>query len=129
MRLESTGRGLTLDAGALIGIERRARAVQALLAEAKGTPLIVPAAALGQVWRGGARQARLAAFMRTRDVKVVPLDERTARLAGELCAATGTSDVVDACVVVCARSVQYAVLTSDPDDLRRLDPHLDVITI
>ena len=38
-----------------------------------------------------------------------------------------TSDVIDASVVVCAREQTHGtVLTSDPHDLRHLDPTLDV---
>ncbi len=43
-------------------------------------------------------------------------------LVGRLLAIAGTSDVVDAHVVVCARRTGRAVVTSDPDDLRHLDP-------
>jgi hypothetical protein len=38
-----------------------------------------------------------------------------------LLASSGTGDIVDAHVVVCARRAGQAVITSDPDDLRRLD--------
>ena len=44
-------------------------------------------------------------------------------------AATGTSDVVDAHVVVCARRSAQRVVTSEPDDLSRLDPTLDLIVV
>jgi hypothetical protein len=46
-----------------------------------------------------------------------------------LLAASGTADVVDAHVVVCARRAGQRVATSDPDDLRRLDPSLDVVPL
>ena len=52
-----------------------------------------------------------------------------ARQAGQLCGVTGTSDVIDASVVLCAREHGHTVVTSDPDDLRRLDPKLDLIEI
>ncbi len=48
---------------------------------------------------------------------------------GRLLAASGTSDVVDAHVVVCARRSAQRVVTSDPDDLARLDPTLEVIVV
>ncbi len=41
-----------------------------------------------------------------------------------LLARRGCSDVVDASVVLCARTHGQGVLTSDPDGLRRLDPDL-----
>lgn len=121
----------TLDAGALIAIERADRRVTALLmaARARGARLAVPAAALAQVWRGGARQARLAALLRSRFVDVVPLDGSDARLAGQLCGLRGTTDVVDASVVICARRRPGVVLTSDPADLLQLDARLRVVPV
>lgn len=121
----------TLDAGALIAIERADRRVTALLmaARARGARLAVPAAALAQVWRGGARQARLAALQRSRFVDVVPLDGSDARLAGQLCGLRGTTDVVDASVVICARRRPGVVLTSDPADLLQLDARLRVVPV
>ena len=55
------------------------------------------------------------------------LDEATAKAAGELCGGSETSDEIDASVVLCARRQPGGrVLTSDPDDLRRIDPRLDL---
>jgi len=86
----------------------------------------VPAGVVGQVWRQGARQATLARFLRAREVRIEVLDDKVARACGELCAATGTSDVIDASVVFTARQAGDIVLTSDPADLRRLDPTLTI---
>jgi hypothetical protein len=44
-----------------------------------------------------------------------------------LCGARGTSDVIDATVVLCARARGHRVVTSDPDDLRRLDSAIPLI--
>jgi hypothetical protein len=44
-------------------------------------------------------------------------------------AASGTSDIVDAHVVICARRSAQQVVTSDPDDLRRLDPEIGLIAV
>ena len=52
-----------------------------------------------------------------------------ARAAGQLCGARGTSDVVDASVVLCARARKHAVVTSDVGDLRRLDPALPLVAV
>jgi hypothetical protein len=42
----------------------------------------------------------------------------------------GVNDVVNAAVVVCARDLGLApVITSDPADLRKLDPVLPLIVI
>jgi predicted nucleic acid-binding protein len=60
---------------------------------------------------------------------VVALDGVDATHAGRLLAASGTADITDAHVVVCARRAGQRVVTSDPDDLRRLDPGIDVVPI
>lgn len=122
--------GYTLDAGALIALERDHRALYARLARATKTSTIaVPAAALAQVWRDGRKQARLARLLARRDVEVVVLDEVGARRVGQLCGARGTSDVVDAAVVLCAMERAHAIITSDAKDLSRLDPRALLIEI
>jgi hypothetical protein len=57
-----TTNGLTLDAGALIALERGDRRLLALLGEAlrRGLFFRVPAGVVGQVWRDGRKQATLA---------------------------------------------------------------------
>jgi hypothetical protein len=114
---------LTLDAGALIALDRGDRRVLALLldAQAAGRPIRVPAGVLGQAWRSGSRQALLARFLRAPEVEIPPLDEVLGRAAGELCGAKGTADVVDASVVLVARIHGDGIVTSDPRDLRKLD--------
>lgn len=126
-----TGKGATLDAGALIGLERGSRELwlHLKLAAELGGRFAVPAGVLAQVWRDGRRQARLAQFLRSRHCEVVPLDGTAARMAGYLCAISGTSDVVDASVVVAARQRRHRVVTTDPDDLRRLDPQLELVVV
>jgi hypothetical protein len=57
-------------------------------------------------------------------VKIVPLDDAAARAVGQLCGATRTKDVVDASVVLCAQMRGDVVLTSDPEDLLRIDAGL-----
>jgi hypothetical protein len=123
--------GLTLDAGALIAIDKGDGRLIALLGEAvkRRLPVRVPAGVVGQVWRGGARQALLARFLRAREVDLLPLDAPTARAAGELCGLAGAADVIDASVVLAARPSGDTVLTSDPDDLRRFDPTLRVVRV
>jgi len=120
--------GLTLDAGALIALERGDRRVVALLREAldRRVRICVPAGVVAQVWRNGATQAVLARFLRAREVNIPPLDEPMARAAGELCGLVGSSDVVDAQVVLTARQGRDTIVTSDPEDLRRLDGTLRI---
>ena len=126
-----TARDVTLDAGALIAVERAGRDMAVLVehAEQRGQHLLVPAGVLAQVWRDGRQQVRLATLLRAPFCTVVPLDARMARLSGHLCAATGTSDIVDASVVVLARERGHRIITSDPGDLRRLDPNLQLIVV
>jgi hypothetical protein len=123
--------GLTLDAGALIGFERNDRRVIALIARAMhhGLSLAVPAGVVGQVWRDGRRQARLARLLGSEQVTVEPLDDQRARAAGQLCGVRGTADVIDASVVLCAQRYEHRIATSDPDDLRALDPNAAIIVV
>lgn len=118
-------RAVVLDAGALIAVDRADRRIVRLLELAQ--EIHVPAAALAQAWRNPARQVRLVRVTSADGVTTHPLDTAGARAAGQLCAATATSDVVDASVVLVARSVDGITITSDPDDLRRLDPGIDVV--
>jgi predicted nucleic acid-binding protein len=43
--------------------------------------------------------------------------------------ATETADIADAHVVVCARRAGQRVVTSDPDDLARFDPDLELVIV
>ena len=113
---------LVLDAGALIGIERADRRVAGLIALARRaeSDLITPAPVVGQVWRDGARQARLARALDVIDVRDVSLAD--AQAAGALLRASGTADVVDALVALLAMPGDQ-VLTSDTNDLEALVAH------
>ncbi|HJR69547.1 MAG TPA: PIN domain-containing protein [Gammaproteobacteria bacterium] len=123
--------GLTMDASALIAFERNERAVVAIVARAQQHKirLAAPAGVVGQVWRDGSRQARLAWLLGSDLVEVVPLDDQRARSAGQLCGVAGTRDVIDASVVLCARERGHGVLTSDVDDLERLDASLRYVRV
>jgi hypothetical protein len=123
--------GLTLDAGALIAFDRNDRRMVAIVARAvrQRIGLAVPTGVVGQVWRDGSRQARLARLLGSSQIEIEDLDDIRARAAGQLCGVTGTRDVIDASVVLCARSRGHGVVTSDPGDIQRLDPSLRVVTI
>ena len=123
--------GATFDAGALIAIDRDDRRVTVLLARARETHarITIPATALAQAVRRPDRQARLTRLIRQPTTDVVDLDRVDATNVGRLLAASGTADVVDAHVVVCARRAGQRVVTSDPEDLRALDPTLAVLPI
>lgn len=123
--------GITFDAGGLIAVDRSDRQVTVLLARASETRarVTIPASALAQAIRQPERQVRLARLIRQPTTDVVELDRVDATNIGRLLAATGTADVVDAHVVVCARRAQQRVVTSDPDHLRVLDPTLETLTV
>ncbi|MGQ0716999.1 MAG: PIN domain-containing protein [Pseudonocardiales bacterium] len=123
--------GLTLDTGALIGLERGDEQVRSLLqrAVADEIPLAVPAGVIAQAWRGGPRQARIARLLADPDVHVVVLDDPTARAVGSLIARSGHHDVVDVSVALCAAERGHVVLTSDPDDVAKVDPRLALIAL
>ena len=123
--------GLTLDAGALIAVERGLEGVRSLLdaALSDGRAVHVPPGVLAQVWRGGSRQARLAAFVGQPELTLLDLDPMTAKAIGLLLGISGHSDVVDAHVALHARLHDHIVITSDPDDMRTLDPTLTLIEV
>lgn len=118
-------RGRVLDAGALIAVERGDERAWALVTD-RARRLIVPAPVLAQVWRDGARQARLATILKSDRTTVEVFDERVAKATGVLLGRSGTSDIADASVVLAARRHEALVLTTDADDIRRLDPGLPI---
>lgn len=110
---------LVLDSGALVALERNERQMWVRLKAAqldRDLPL-THAGVLGQVWRGGARQARLSQALGGIDVR--PLDEPLGREVGRLLGATGLADVVDAGVVLLAADGDE-IVTADREDLERL---------
>jgi predicted nucleic acid-binding protein len=126
-----TAAGIVLDAGALIALDRGEKRMIALLrrALAQGRAFRVPAGVVGQAWRDGRVQVTLARFLRSEEVEIVPLDEHLARSCGELCGAVNPADVIDASVVILARERRDPIVTSDPNDLRRLDPGAQIIPV
>jgi hypothetical protein len=123
--------GITFDAGGLIALDRNDRRVIALIARAaeRGFRITVPATALAQAMRNPARQARLSRLIRQAATDLVALDGPGATAVGLLLARTATADIVDAHVVVCARTAGQAVITSDPTDLRRIAPELKLLVV
>lgn len=118
--------GVVFDTGALIALDRGDRALTILVGEARRAnhPITIPAGCVAQAWRNPARQARLAAFLRLPNVKIVALDDEEARLVGLLLARAHAKDIADGHVALCAHRLGQTVLTSDPDDLRALGPRL-----
>jgi hypothetical protein len=110
---------LVFDAGGLIALESDERASWIRLKSAflRGEVPVTNAAVLGQVWRGGSRQARLSQALDGIDVR--PLDENLGKAAGELLAAARKADLVDASIVVIAQDGDE-IVTTDSADLRPL---------
>jgi hypothetical protein len=113
---------VVLDAGALIGIERADRRVTGLIALARRSEgeLVTSAPVVGQVWRDGARQARLARALELVDVRDVSLSD--AKAAGVLLKESQSTDIVDALVALLATPGDQ-VLTSDREDIEVLVAH------
>jgi hypothetical protein len=80
--------------------------------------------AAAQVWREGSTQSPVRHVLR--HTEVVDLSRDVARLLGKMLGATRTSDPIAAHVVHLARERGFPVLSSDPDDLLRVDPTLRV---
>jgi predicted nucleic acid-binding protein len=123
--------GVTLDAGGLIALDRDDRRVVVLLARARetGARVTVPASALAQAIRRPERQVRLSRLIRQPGTDVIDLGRVDATHVGRLLTASETSDIADAHVVICARRAGQPVVTSDPGDLRQLDPALRLIVL
>lgn len=112
--------GIVYDAGALIAAERGSAPILALHSGAlrDGPRPVVSTIVLGQVWRGGVRQAGLARFLK--GCRVLDLDVVTAKQGGQLCGRAGTADLADAVVAILAIRFDAKVVTSDPGDIDRL---------
>ena len=123
--------GITLDAGGLIALDRDDRRVITLIARAteRGMRITIPATALAQALRNPARQARLSRLIRQAGTDLIPLNGPDATAVGLLLARTGTADIVDAHVVICAQRAGQAVVTSDADDLRGIAPELQLVVV
>jgi hypothetical protein len=114
--------GTTYDTGALVAAEKHRRELWALHARLlqRGERPVVPAAVLGQAWRGP--QPALSRLLR--GCVIEDLNEQRARAAGIACARSGTDDIVDAIVVAGALARADLVVTSDAAGLEQLSSAL-----
>jgi hypothetical protein len=108
-----------LDTGALIAIDKRDRAVGAMLRvlQRDGVPVVTSAAVVAQAWRDPRRQVNLARVLT--GVDIAALDDLAAKKVGELLRTNGTSDLTDAHVALLVQP-QGPVLTSDEADIKAL---------
>lgn len=122
---------LVFDAGALVAIERRSARIQALIqqARARSVSIVIPTGVVAQVVRTGGRQVNVRRFLSDPALRFAELDYLTAVAIGGLLGNSGTSDVVDAAVVLSAQRNNAPAVTSDPADLRKLDPELPLIEL
>lgn len=108
-----------LDAGALVAFEKGDRTVRAFLQHSQRTGVDVrtTTSVVAQVWRDGARQARLVVLLR--GVLEIELTRAECRRVGTLLGRCGATDVPDASVVAAAVDGDE-ILTSEPHDIRML---------
>jgi hypothetical protein len=69
----------------------------------------------------------LARLLKSRDIDIAIMTPNVARSVGLLCTRSGHDDVIDVHVAICAKERGHAVVTSDPDDISRVDPALPII--
>lgn len=113
------------DAGALIAAERGKRRIWAEHRARLELGLVpwTTAPVVAQVSHS-TRQAQLHRLLR--GCLVEPLRSDQAHEVGALLGRTGTTDVIDAHVVITAAQGRASVLSTDPDDMRRLADGLTV---
>ncbi len=109
--------GVVLDAGALLALDKGDREINRRLYQIRGSGVRTSCAVVAQVWRDGARQARLALALK--GIDVLPLDQEADRCVGELLRHAGMADVVDGHIAWLTRAGD-SVITSDVGDISRL---------
>ncbi len=119
--------GITFDTGALIALERRgqrARLIVERAAEEK-IRITVPSAVITEWWRGGsdAREHIVLA------VRIEPLSEKLAKLAGEALAGVKSATAIDAIVMASAAQRGDLVYTSDVGDLEKLRSYFPAVRV
>lgn len=122
--------GLTFDAGALIGLERRDVRITKIfrLATEQRVRITAPATAIVEWWRGHSWISKLILD----SIDIEPVDEVLARLAGDAIAAVQGATSLDAVVMASAARRGDVVYTSDVADLLRLQaffPGVRVISV
>jgi predicted nucleic acid-binding protein len=126
-------RGFVLDTGALIALEKPSRAkALAVVFEGLGPGgrLALSAGSVAEAWRASPRQTPLVFLLRRQDVCIEEITVPVAKSIGAFLAHVNNGDdIVDAHVIMLARHFRLPVITTDPDDLRALDPKVPLIKL
>jgi predicted nucleic acid-binding protein len=119
--------GITFDTGALIALERRgqrARKIVERAAELK-VRITVPAAVITEWWRGRTdMRERITAA-----VRIEPLSDQLAKVAGEALARVRGATAIDAIVMASAAQRGDLVYTSDVGDLEKLAGYFRAVRV
>jgi predicted nucleic acid-binding protein len=110
--------GVTFDTGMLVALERRKQSAWQIYRRVheRSAPITVPAAVLGEWWRG---RTDLRNAIRL-SVRVEPLTDVIACLAGEALAKVKGATAIDAFVMASAALRGDVVYSDDLEDLERL---------
>ena len=119
--------GITFDTGALIALERKGQRARQILERAteQKVRITIPAAVITEWWRGRSdtRDRILAA------VRVEPLSESLAKVAGEALAAVKGATSIDAIVMASAAQRGDVVYTADISDLAKLAVYFRAVRV
>jgi predicted nucleic acid-binding protein len=119
--------GITFDTGALIALERRGQRARKVLERAteQKVRITVPAAVITEWWRSrnGVRERILAG------VRVEPLSESLAKVAGEALAAIKGATPIDAIVMASAAQRGDVVYTAGVSDLAKLAGYFRAVRV
>jgi predicted nucleic acid-binding protein len=109
--------GVTFDTGMLVALERRKQSAWETFRRVheRKAPITIPAAVIGEWWRGRTdlRDAICSS------VRIEPLTDTIARLAGEALAKVKRATTIDAFVMSSAALRGDVVYTGDAEDLER----------
>jgi predicted nucleic acid-binding protein len=118
---------LTFDTGALIALSRGDKRMRSVLiaAQERRAVITVPAVVIAEWWRAESKRSRLILAR----IRVEPVSERLAMIAGEALAAVPGATAIDAIVMASAAQRGDAVFTSDIEDLDRLRRHFPEVRL
>lgn len=119
--------GVTFDTGALIALERRGQRARQVLERAteQKIRITVPAAVITEWWQGRSdiRERILAA------VRIEPLSDGLAKIAGVALAAVRGATAIDAIVMASAAQRGDVVYTADVSDLEKLGAYFRTVRV